>query len=955
MIRKGTGTNQPPTAPERGPQRLGVGVLAALTATLLLLSAASTVLGAKPPTTPPQALAVTGLATNAAGTVQTIRVTAQTNGKVNPAYRGAIVLTSSDGAAVLPARYTFTAADKGVRTFSVQLKTAGSQTVTATDTANAAIKGSQSVTVTGAAAAAFSLSGLSGGVAGQAQNLTLTVRDAYGNLATGYRGRVQGQSSDTQAAVPASYTFTAADAGVHTFSVALKTVGQQSIGYTDAPNAALTATAGPVTVTPAGAAKLVLGRLHSDAAGSVQSVSVTALDAYDNVATGYRGTVSFGSSDAQAKLPADYAFTAGEAGFRDFNVTLKTVGAHTVTVTDTQNATLTSTQSATTSNGPAADIVLTTDVAESFQDQPLVTAGQPFALTARVVDAFGNTAVDFVGKIGIRTTEPGGLGEPLTVNYQYGPADAGSRTIANTELRVKRIYNQHATITATMDGNAAVTNSLDIQVLPGPAVRYSACPSAYSLSSSYSQVNNPIGVNDPIGFTFQALDAYGNNATNQVPILGDQLPGGYQSQAPVTTTDPQADFSSQGAIARFEANPLTTQGPTIQVRFRTAGDHTFTVTDPYNPALTITCSIRVRGPIAVIGTYTLLDPKATGNTRVSLSLTRYLPPNDSGYVIETFVGPTSGGIPVGTVQPEVLNDAGLNVLWDLDPAAPSGPVLRCTTQTGCPYSALTFTFRIRDAFGNTSDGSIVVTPWTVSLPAGTILHFDGKIGTTATGELPLDTTLTGIVIGTRPGSASVKVGNTVVTVAMPTDSNLTTGMNVDLKMTRPLVVGGTTPDCVPDVGKVCEVASFVDVTLIGYDDPSTADDPALTGHQTMGTDMCGFFSDEMTACPSVLFHIGNPPAGSGLPAGSGFPPVAHIGFQYHFQFLASSNIPEPIEFTLVNGTHLPPGLTLSPSGLISGTPTTATLISFAVQATGITSGASITEIFTIVGSALTPN
>jgi hypothetical protein len=51
-------------------------------------------------------------------------------------YRGMVHFTSSDPQAVLPGDYTFSAADNGMHTFSATLKTAGSQSITATDTLN---------------------------------------------------------------------------------------------------------------------------------------------------------------------------------------------------------------------------------------------------------------------------------------------------------------------------------------------------------------------------------------------------------------------------------------------------------------------------------------------------------------------------------------------------------------------------------------------------------------------------------------------------------------------------------------------------------------------------------------------------------------------------------------------------------------------------------------------------
>jgi hypothetical protein len=86
-------------------------------------------------------------------------------------------------------------------------------------------------------------------------------------------------------------------------------------------------------------------------AGAAHSVTVTALDAYGNVATGYRGTVHFTSSDTKAGLPADYTFTGADAGVHVFPktvspaLTLKTAGSQWVRATDKVTATITGVQS----------------------------------------------------------------------------------------------------------------------------------------------------------------------------------------------------------------------------------------------------------------------------------------------------------------------------------------------------------------------------------------------------------------------------------------------------------------------------------------------------------------------------------------------------------------------------------------------------------------------------------
>src|SRR5262249_51046440 len=81
------------------------------------------------------------------------------NNTVVTNYIGTVHFTSSDNQSVLPANYTFVLGDAGVHTFpnAVTLKTAGSQTVIATDTAASSVNGQATVTVNPAAATHFSV------------------------------------------------------------------------------------------------------------------------------------------------------------------------------------------------------------------------------------------------------------------------------------------------------------------------------------------------------------------------------------------------------------------------------------------------------------------------------------------------------------------------------------------------------------------------------------------------------------------------------------------------------------------------------------------------------------------------------------------------------------------------------------------------------------------------------
>ena len=93
-------------------------------------------------------LAVVSRPVSAIGSTVTMFVVAlDANNRVVTNYTGTVAFTSSDSAATLPADYTFTAADRGVKSFTVTLDTHGRQTITATDTATATLLDTMTVNV----------------------------------------------------------------------------------------------------------------------------------------------------------------------------------------------------------------------------------------------------------------------------------------------------------------------------------------------------------------------------------------------------------------------------------------------------------------------------------------------------------------------------------------------------------------------------------------------------------------------------------------------------------------------------------------------------------------------------------------------------------------------------------------------------------------------------------------
>ena len=205
------------------------------------------------------ALAVTGFPSpTTAGASQSFTVRAlDSNGNTAIGYTGTVHFTSSDVQAVLPANYTFVTADNGVHTFNGTLGTVGTQSISATDTANGGITGTQSgIVVNAGPTAQLLVSGYPTPViAGTSHPFSVTAQDAFGNLTTGYTGTVHFTSSDAAAILPANHTFTSGpgnkDNGVATFNATLNTAGTQSISATDTITASITGTQLGITVNPA--------------------------------------------------------------------------------------------------------------------------------------------------------------------------------------------------------------------------------------------------------------------------------------------------------------------------------------------------------------------------------------------------------------------------------------------------------------------------------------------------------------------------------------------------------------------------------------------------------------------------------------------------------------------------------------------------------------------------------
>jgi fibronectin type 3 domain-containing protein len=463
-----------------------------------------------------------------AGVPGTFTVTAMDAfGNVATGYTGTVHFTSTDPQAVLPADATLT---NGTGTFSATLKTAGSQSLTATDTVNNTITGSQAgIMVSPAAVTNFLVSDFPAPIdAGDPGAFTVMAKDPFGNTNPAYTGTVHFTSSDPQAALPDDYTFTAADQGTHNFGAVLYTAGLQSITATDTVDNTISGSQTNIQVSPlAAVAYIVSGYPAYVRPGDPQIFTVTAVDPFGNADPTYRGTVHFTSTDGQAYLPLDYTFTATDKGSHNFAAVLLTPGVQTITATDTVTGGITGSQTVT--------VVLPAD---HFQitARRRVEAGQPFTITVTALDPNGNIDRLYRGTITFTSSDPGAV---LPNDYMFQMSDQG---VAMFTVILNTVGNQIITVYDTSD--SSINGSATVKVAP-----------THPTSAAGGSVVTGLGTG--------AAPALAN-ATGTAPVASSPAPSDRESSEPTVATStgsgsalPASGFTPEAGLGMTALSPQT--------------------------------------------------------------------------------------------------------------------------------------------------------------------------------------------------------------------------------------------------------------------------------------------------------------------------------------------------------------------------------------------------------------
>lgn len=193
--------------------------------------------------------------------------------------------------------------------------------------------------------------------------------------------------------------------------------------------------------------------MPSPAGGAGPSVpfkmTLTILSSISAVITplNYLGTVHFTSSDPGAVLPADYTFTAADAGVHTFPFTLSILGNQTITVTDTRSSGFTGTTTVNVNTVP--DMTLTLHHTGNFG---LGQVGATYTITASNLGG-GSTS----GTVTVADTLPNGM----TATAMSGTGWTCSvNTVTCTRADALAAGNSYPPITLTVNVSTVISSSV---------------------------------------------------------------------------------------------------------------------------------------------------------------------------------------------------------------------------------------------------------------------------------------------------------------------------------------------------------------------------------------------------------------------------------------------------------------------------------------------------------------
>lgn len=700
--------------------------------------------------------------------------------------------------------------------------------------------------VTVSAATASSLSPVAANTApaaGEADNLTITALDAYGNLATSYTGS-KSLTFSGAATVGANKPTVANSSGTATafgtataisFSAGMATVsssknGQMKIYASGEADVIVSdgtiSNANPleVTVSPLAAAKFVITATSTTpAAGEADSLTTTAQDTYGNVATSYTGTKSLAFSGASAApngtapTVSDSAgsnvafgtatsinFSAGvatAAAGKNGSMKLYRGGSTSLKVTD---GTLLTPTALTVTVGTTATRLVLAAAATTL------AAGEGDNLTITALDAYENTATSYAGSKSLTFSGAATLGtnKPTVANSSgtataFGTATTISFTtgvanvVTSTKNGVMKIYAAGKASVNVSDGTISSAAPLEVTVSPLSATKLvltaaTTTPAAGAADNLTVTAQDTYGNADPTYTGAKSLTYGGASASpgGNNPTVSDSA-GNNVAFGSATPTTFAAGVASVSGSANGVMKLYKIGAATITVSDGTLSGALATTTSSTATKLILAAESATPAPAAA-DNLTITAQDAYENTVTSYTGSKNL----------TFSGASAS--PNGTA-PTVANSSGTATNFGTATAIAftSGvAVVSGTTKNGVMKL-----YKARSASVTVSDGTISSAPVTITVSPGAAAKWGFTSVSISAGSLGANCVFACTVTGLG-NSGTVKAKVAVTDAYGNTVSALGSGHSAKVTVTTGSGTVSGSPLAIPSTGAAESATTF---------------------------------------------------------------------------------------------------------------------------------------------------
>ena len=619
---------------------------------------------------------------------------------------------------------------EGVVTFTgCSINQAGTYTLTATDTEvnsvtnlplTPALSSSFVVSPAPATQLVFNPTTPGPGTAGIAiPSVAVQVEDSLGNVVTTATGSVTVtiKTGSPQSGFTSGTSTVNVTNGVATFSnLVVNTSGTYTLTASPISISGVTGTisSNSFTVAPGAASTFTVANPGSQTVGVGFGVSITAYDAYGNVATGFTGSQSITFSGPSNSPNAS---TPSYPGSVSFSFGLGTATG--ITLVDVQTTTLTATQG-TVAGTTGSFIVSSSTVTKFTLGAPgTQVAGVTFNESITATDAYGNVLSAYSGAKAIAFSGPVSSPNataptyPSTVNFVSGVGTAS----------IKLVDAQTTTLTAALGVITGV--SANFTVSPGSASKLVFIPATPGPGTAGSPIPN---------LSVQVQDSLGNVATNAVGSISMSIKSG----------SPQSTFTSGTTSVVLSGGTATFSNLVVAA----SGSYTLTATPVGTIGTTIAVSstaftVNVLPNITTIslpgatktGTYSQTLAVSGGTPSYTWSISSGALP--AGLTLGTSSGIITGAVgTTATTQSFTVKVTDANAGIDTQPLTITVNAIPNITTTTLPSATKTGTYsQTLVVSGGTTPNT-----WSISsgvLPAGLTLGtssgiITGAVGTTAT-------------------------------------------------------------------------------------------------------------------------------------------------------------------------------------------------------------------------------